>query len=379
MGFMRRRSSAPALPSKHVPTLSLSLFFIRNRPFAQPSGVSRNRGLGLPNNTSTEFQMAQINRTCVVGAGAIGSLFAGHLGTVIESTVLTRRENHARDLNAQGLQVSGKSDLHSDITASTDPADLGDVDLIIIATKANAVEASAQRLAGHFPNAAVMTVQNGLGCEEVVARYGDWPIISSVTFMSGIRHSDTHVEYELDTSTWMGPWARGRADYGLVQQVEKLINASGLKAKAFEDLLPAQWSKLIFNAVVNSVAALTGLPHVKSFAQREGFPDLGHLVYAAMDEGKRVAAACGVELFEDPWEMNVEATSHGQSGNEDYAHAPSMLEDVRARRLTESDWITGAIIREAEKAGIAAPINETLYRLVKGKEASWSFSDPHKK
>lgn len=322
--------------------------------------------------------MTQINRTCVVGAGTIGSLFASHLATVVESTVLTRRQNHADDLNVKGLKVSGKSDFHSDIIASTDPADLGKVDLIIMATKASAVETSARRLTGHFPNAAVMTVQNGLGCEEVVSRYGDWPLISSVTFMSGIRHSDTHVEYELDTATWMGPWAQGRADYALVQGVDQLINASGLKARAFKDLLPAQWSKLIFNAVVNSVAALTDLPHVKAFAEREGFSDLGHLVYAAMDEGKRVAAARGVELFEDPWEMNVEATSHGQSGNEDYAHAPSMLEDVRARRLTEVDWITGAIVREAEKAGIAAPINEVLYRLVKGKEASWSFSDPHK-
>ncbi len=323
--------------------------------------------------------MAKINRSCVVGAGTIGSLFAGHLGTVIESTVLTRRENHAHDLNTSGLQVSGKSDLHSDIVASTDPADLGDVDLIIVATKANAVETSARRLAGHFPDAAIMTVQNGLGCEEVVARYGNWPVISAVTFMSGIRHADTHVEYELDTATWMGPWAGGKADYALVQQVEALVKASGLKAKAFEDLLPAQWSKLIFNAVVNSVAALTDLPHIKAFAQREDLGDLGHLVYAAMDEGKRVAAAGGVELFEDPWAMNVKATSYGQSGNEDYAHAPSMLEDVRARRLTEIDWITGAIVREAKKVGIAAPINETLYRLVKGKEASWVFSDPHKK
>jgi len=323
--------------------------------------------------------MAQISRSCVVGGGTIGSLFAGHLGSVIESTVLTRRENHARDLNARGLRVSGKSDLHTDIIASTDPADLGAIDLVIIATKANAVAASAQRLTGHFPGAAIMTVQNGLGCEAVVSRHGDWPIISSVTFMSGIRHADTHVEYELDTATWMGPWAQGRADFALVQRVEKLLRAAGLKARAFADLLPAQWSKLIFNAVVNSVAALTDLPHVKAFAQREGFGDLGHLVYAAMDEGKCVAAARGVELFEDPWAMNIEATSQGQSGNESYAHAPSMLEDVRAERLTEIDWITGAIVREADEAGVAAPINATLYRLVKGQEASWSFNDPYKK
>ncbi|MEW8071584.1 MAG: ketopantoate reductase family protein [Candidatus Thiodiazotropha endolucinida] len=315
--------------------------------------------------------MRSIKRTCVLGAGSIGSLFAGHLGTVAESTVLTRRESHANDLVKKGLRVSGKSDLHSRIIASTDPADLGEVDLIIIATKANAVEESARRIEGHFPNAMVMTVQNGLGCEALVAQYGNWPIISAVTFMSGFRHSDTHVEYELDTATWLGPWAEGKARYQQVKEVEALINRSGLKAEAFPDLQPAQWSKLIFNAVVNSVAALSDLPHVKAFAACSEIKDLGNLVHAAMDEGKRVAVARGVNLYEDPWEMNIEATSHGQTGNDDYAHVPSMLEDVRAKRMTEVDWITGSIVREAAKAGIPAPINETLYRLVKALESSW--------
>jgi len=316
-------------------------------------------------------QNRPIKRTCVVGAGTIGSLFAGHFGSVVESTVLTRRAEHAESLNAQGLKISGKSQLQSKIVASTDPAMLGDVDLVIIATKTTAVEASARLLQGHFPNAIVMTVQNGLGCEEVVAKYGDWPILSSITFMSGRRHSDVHVEYELDTATWLGPWAGGTATYQQAQDVADLISRSGLKARAFEDLQPAQWSKLIFNAVINTVAALTDLPHVAAFARQEQLTDLGHLVHAAMDEGKRVAAARGVELFEDPWEMNIEATSHGQTGGEDYAHAPSMLEDVRAKRLTEVDWITGSIVREAAKAGIPAPINETLYRLVKARETSW--------
>ena len=316
--------------------------------------------------------MRELKRTCVVGAGSIGSLFAGHLGSVAESTVLVRRQEHADCLNTNGLRVSGKSSLQTPVLASTDPAALGDADLVIIATKTTAVEASAQRLQGHFPNAAIMTVQNGLGCEEVVARYGDWPIISSVTFMSGKRHSDSHVEYELDTSTWLGPWVEGRASYPLARSIEDLINRSGLKAEAFPDLRPAQWSKLIFNAVVNSVAALSDLPHVEAYSRQKELHDLGHLVHAAMDEGKRVAAARGVELHEDPWLMNVEATSHGQTGNEDYAHVPSMLEDIRARRLTEIDWITGSIVREAASAGVPAPINETLYRLVKAREASWN-------
>jgi 2-dehydropantoate 2-reductase len=317
--------------------------------------------------------MKEIKRTCVVGAGTIGSLFAGHLGTVADSTVLTRRREHAELLNADGLQVSGKSRIQSKIIASTDPAELGKVDLVIIATKATAVEDSARALEGHFPGAMVMTVQNGLGCEDVVARYGDWPILSSVTFMSGRRLSDTHVEYELDTATWLGPWGGRNASFEQARAVESLLRRSGLKAQAFPDLRPAQWSKLIFNAVINTVAALSDLPHVGAFARQQDPSDLGHLVHAAMDEGKRVAAACGVALYEDPWAMNVEATSHGQTGNEAYAHAPSMLEDVRARRATEVDWITGAIVRAAADAGIPAPINETLYRLVKARESSWKI------
>lgn len=319
----------------------------------------------------------EIRRVCVAGGGAIGSLFAGHLDSVAVSTILTRRKEHADQLNQHGLKVSGKSNRQAKVLASTNPADLGDVDLVIIATKASAVEETVANMSGHFPNALMMTVQNGLGCEDVVARYGDWPIISAVTFMSGNRHSDIHVEYELDTATWLGPWAKRHATYEQAREIAALIEASGLRAKAFADLLPAQWSKLIFNATVNSVAAITDLPHVKAFARRDTLTDLGFLVHAMMDEGKQVAAALGVKLFEDPWEMNVEATSHGQTGDEDYAHAPSMLEDVRARRLTEIDWITGAIVRAARDAGVAVPINETLYRLVKAREASWRLNQKH--
>ncbi|MGI9229600.1 MAG: ketopantoate reductase family protein [Gammaproteobacteria bacterium] len=315
--------------------------------------------------------MADINKVCVVGAGTIGSLLAGHLGTLFETAVLVRREEHARALNEQGLKVSGKAALHARVKASTDPAALGDVELLIIATKAPAVEAATSVLQGHFPNAHVLMIQNGLGCEQVVQQYGDWPLISGVTFMSGTRHSDTHVEYELDTATWMGPWAEGHAGYEFVQQVAALFVAAGLKAEAYQDLRPHQWSKLIFNSAVNSIAAITDLPHISAFALEDKLTDLGHLVHAMMDEAGRIAAAQGVQLADDPWEMNVKAVRQGSTSGEEYAHIPSMLDDVRSKRATEIDWITGAIVREARKAGIPAPYHETMYRLVKAYESSW--------
>jgi 2-dehydropantoate 2-reductase len=295
----------------------------------------------------------------------IGSLFAGHLAQVADVSVLVRREEHARALNEHGLRVSGRSDLTAAVRAATDPAALPEPELALVATKTTELEAAAARLAGHWPGAAVMTVQNGLGAE---AAFPGRRVISAVTFMSGTRHDDAHVEYILDTETWLGPY--GETPYELVGEVAALIVESGLKARAFRDLRPAQWSKLIFNATVNAVAALTGLPHDWHFAARDHLGDLGHLVFGLVEEGKAVAAAAGVELHEDPWEMNVLATRRGSR------HYPSMLEDVEARRPTEIEHITGALVREAERLGVATPLHLALYRLVRAREASWNPIDP---
>jgi len=302
-------------------------------------------------------------RVCVIGAGVIGSIFAGHLARVTEVSVLTRRPDHAAALNEHGLRVSGRSDFTAGVTATADPDELPEFDIGIVATKATGLEAAAGSLAGRFAWATMVPVLNGLGAERAIRRRGDWPIVSAVTFMSGTRHGDTHVEYILDTETWLGPYED--LLYARVEEVAGLIESAGLKAKALPDLRPAQWSKLIFNATVNAVAALTGLPHDGTFAAREQPGDLGHLVHELIEEGKRVAAAAGIELHEDPWEMNVLATRRGS------AHYPSMLEDVEARRPTEIDLITGSLIAEAERLGVPVPLHTALYRLVKAKEASW--------
>jgi 2-dehydropantoate 2-reductase len=304
-----------------------------------------------------------IRRVCVVGAGSIGSLYAGHLAQVVDVSVLTRRPEHAAALNRDGLRVTGRSDVHARVHATADPDELEPFDLGIVATKAAGLGEASESLAGRFEGATVMTTLNGLGAEEVVRRQGDWPLVSAVTFMSGTKHSDTEVEYVLDTETWLGPYED--TPYAVVDGIAGLLRASGLEAKAFEDLRPAQWSKLIFNATVNSVAALTGLPHDAHFAAEETPADLGHLVHDLVDEGKAVARAAGIELYEDPWEMNVHATRRGS------AHYPSMLEDVEAKRETEIELITGSLVREAERHGVQVPLHTALYRLVKAKEESW--------
>lgn len=318
--------------------------------------------------------MKPITSVCIVGAGSIGCIYAGFLSSVATVKVLTHREEQANALRSEGLTVSGKSELHGNVAASVSPKDLGEADLVIVATKTFDVESAIAKIAGHFPSALLMLIQNGMGCEKIAQKFGTWPIISAVAFMAGTRISDTQVEYEVDTPTWLGPWHGSTANFSAARQIAELFARSGLRAEAFEDVLPAQWSKLIFNATVNSVSAITDLPFSSRFTNTTNASDLGNLVFGAIDEGKQVASALGIELLQDPWLMchNAAAQLTDEDGCE---RVPSMLRDIRAHRNTEVDWITGEVVRQASDAGIEVPIISSLYRLVKAREASWSQSN----
>jgi 2-dehydropantoate 2-reductase len=261
--------------------------------------------------------------------------------------------------------VSGLHDFHVNVRATTHAEELPECDFGIVATKATQVEEAIALVGTRFHRGAVISAQNGLGSEEIIATHTGGQVIRATTFMSGTKHSDAHVQYELDTATWLGPFEPRHTPPEIVEQAAELLRASGLKAEALPDARPAQWSKLIFNASVNGVSALTGLPHSPHFADESQFSDLGHLLHELIDEGKRVASAAGVELHEDPWEMN----KIGAMTN----HPPSMLYDIRRQLPTEVDFLSGAIAREAERVGVSAPLHTGVYRLIKAKEASWTF------
>lgn len=283
---------------------------------------------------------------------------------------MVRRKEHADALNREGLRVSGTHNFSVKLRATDDPRELPDCDLGIVATKATQVKESIASIGHRFDRGAVISAQNGLGSEEIIAEYTRGQVMRGTTFMSGTRHTDTHVQYELDTATWLGPFEPRNTPFAIVQEAAELLVQSGLKADALRDARPAQWAKLIFNASVNGVSALTGLPHSPHFAAESKSSDLGHLLHALIDEGKTVAVAAGITLHEDPWAMN----KIGAMTN----HPPSMLTDVRHHSITEVDFLSGAIAREAERWRVEAPLHTAIYRLIKGKEAGWTFKDENR-
>jgi 2-dehydropantoate 2-reductase len=311
-----------------------------------------------------------MKRVCIIGCGSIGSLYAAHLARVAEVWAFVRRADHANVLNEEGLRVSGTHQLHANLHATNQAAALPQFDFGIVSCKATQTRQALTPVAHLFKSGAILSSQNGLGSEEAIAEVAQTYVMRGTTFMSGTRVTDTHVRYELDTATWMGPFEPTKTPFSLVQEAAELINSSGLKAVALEDARPAQWSKLIFNSSVNAVAALTELPHSFHFAEEKEFSDLGHLLHALIEEGKRVAEGLGVRLYEDPWEMNKIGAQTD--------HPPSMLYDIRHKLETEVDFLGGAIAREAQRAGIPAPLHTALYQLIKAKEASWTYEGKEK-
>jgi 2-dehydropantoate 2-reductase len=306
-----------------------------------------------------------MKRVCIIACGSIGSLYAAHLAKVCEVWAYVRRPEHARALSENGLRVSGSHSFLANVRATSEPAELPEFDFGIVSCKATQTAEALGPVAHLFPRGALLCAQNGLGSEEVVASLAKTFVIRAATFMSGTRHSDTHVQYELDTPTWMGPYEPSNTPFPVVKELADMICAGGLKAIALEDARPAQWSKLIFNSSVNSVSALTELVHCPQFAKEEAFGDLGHLLRSLIEEGKQVAAGLGIALYEDPWEMNKIGAQTD--------HPPSMLYDIRHKLKTEIDFLGGAIAREADRAGLSAPLHTALYRLIRGKEMSWTY------
>ncbi|MGH9678261.1 MAG: ketopantoate reductase family protein, partial [Candidatus Acidiferrum sp.] len=184
-----------------------------------------------------------MKRVCIIGCGSIGSLYAAHLAKVADVWAFVRRSEHARALNEQGLRVSGTHAFPARLRATHIPAELPQFDLGIVSSKATQTADAVGPVAQHFQQGAILSAQNGLGSEEIIARLARTHVIRGTTFMSGTRHSDTHVQYELDTPTWMGPFEPTNTPFSLVKEAADLINASGLKAVALEDARPAQWSK----------------------------------------------------------------------------------------------------------------------------------------
>jgi 2-dehydropantoate 2-reductase len=304
-------------------------------------------------------------RICIVGCGAVGSLFAANLAGLddVEVWAYDAYREHVDAINAHGLRLSGAGEVVGHPRATADPADLPACDFGIVATKAMHTSAAIAATAHAFADGCVATVQNGIGNEETIAECVG-KVIRGTTFPAGKLLAPGHVQWDVKGDTTIGPFEPAPAPFAEVERLADACTRAGMPTKAVADARGPQWLKVIFNASTNPVGALTGLTHGRVCER----PDLRRLVSGLVDEGKAVAAAQGIELAADPEDL----IDHAAKPEVAYDHKASMLQDVEARRTTEIDFLNGGIVRFGREHEVPTPLNQAIWALVKGVEQSWT-------
>jgi 2-dehydropantoate 2-reductase len=303
-------------------------------------------------------------RVCIVGCGAVGSLFAANLAQLedVQVWAYDPAREHVDAINRDGLRLSGAGDVVGRIRATTDASDLPACDFGIVATKAMHTAEAIAATAGAFGDGCVASVQNGVGNEEVLSLHVD-RVIRGTTFPAGKVVGPGHVQWDVKGDTTLGPYEPKPAPPAEIERLADACTRAGLPTYAVADARGSQWRKVIFNAATNPIGALTGLTHGRVCEQ----PDLRALVSGLVDEGKAVAAAQDIELDADPEDL----IDHAARPDVAYDHKASMLQDVEARRPTEIAYLNGGIVRFGEAHRVPTPLNRAIWALVQGLERSW--------
>ncbi len=306
-------------------------------------------------------------RICVVGCGAVGSLFAANLATLddVEVWAFDLNKSHIEAIKTNGLQLVGAGEVTGWPRATSDPSELPACDYGIVATKAMHAEAAITVTAHAFRNGAVASVMNGVGNEETLAAHVE-RVIRGTTFPAGKLLEPGVVQWDVKGDTTLGPFEPRPIPLDEVAPLAEACSRAGMPTHAVADARPGQWRKVIFNAASNPIGALTGLTHGRVCER----PDLRALVSGLVAEGTAVAAAQGITLDADPEAL----IDHAARPDVAYGHKASMLQDVEVHRRTEIDYLNGGIARFGADLGVPTPLHDTITALIKGVEASWTQS-----
>lgn len=304
-------------------------------------------------------------KIAIIGVGAMGSVYAALLASGGHDVwAVDVWKEHIDAIREKGLRVEGASgDRTVRINATTNPADVRDADLVIIATKHDGVvEAAHAALRMAKDNAPILTIQNGLGSADAVAE-----IVGSNRIMMGVvggfgasMKAPGHAHHN-----GMEFLRLGEMDGGLTPRLEAVAEAwraGGFKVLTFSDIHKMVWEKLICNVTYSGPCALTGL----RVGEAQENPSAWSICAACANEAFQVARAKGIALdFDDP-------VAYVRAFGQKILNArPSMLLDHLAGRRAEIDNINGAIPREGAKVGVATPVNSVVVALLKAKESAF--------
>jgi 2-dehydropantoate 2-reductase len=302
-------------------------------------------------------------KTVMIGPGAMGSLFGGLLSRAGEELWLVGyRKEQVETICSVGLTLEekGKSQIIP-MKATPDVTSVGKADLVIFFVKTYDTEgAVSDSLVLEKEDTVFLTLQNGLGNEEAMCKKIDRKkVMLGITGHGATLLRPGHIRHAGWGKTFVGELDHRITDRAT--RIAQMFCKAGIETEASPNIHDQVWGKLVVNAGINALTALTGFKN----GQLLDYPETARLMERLVFEAAQVARRKGVHIEEDPIEKvrkAAEATRENRS---------SMGQDFDHRRRTEIDAINGAVVREAQALGIPAPFNEAVTNLVKAIEKSF--------
>lgn len=299
-------------------------------------------------------------KIAVIGAGAMGSIYGGHLSLHNEVYLVDTNASVVEQINANGLQIDedGTTNVYHP-KAVSDASDLGPMDLVILFVKSiysKVALAGNRNLIG--PDTRLLTLQNGAGHEVILGEFAPQNrIVIGTTEDNGAVLGMGHVRRGGEGRTNVGMLVED-AD-GFLPKLKEAFDACGFQVRIHDNIQQLIWDKLFTNV---SLSAVTGILQVDM-----GFIAADEYAWAMtrtlIHEAVLTAAAAGLTFDEEALVEKVRKTSQNSPNG-----CTSIRADLRDGRKTEVDTISGAVVRAAHKYGVAVPSHEFVVNMVHAME-----------
>lgn len=302
-------------------------------------------------------------KICILGAGALGCAIGAALTEARHNVwLLNRSATHVEAMNRTGLRVEDQQgQRHVKVQASTDAGIIGAVDLVIVLVKSfhtAAAIAGTKALIG--PHTLVLSLQNGLGHEDILAdAVGRERVLAGKTYVGGVLLAPGCIRSGIvGKHTYIG-----ELDGTLSERVRAIADAfkgAGLDTTVSENIVGTLWDKLLINVATGAITGITQLTYGQAYSEQL----LKAVALAAVGEAIAVATAAGVRLSITEPEAAWNLAGKGLPSS----FKTSMLQSLEKGSITEIDFINGSVVRWGQHYGVATPVNSTLHALIKGIE-----------
>ena len=320
----------------------------------------------------------QINSVAVLGAGALGSLYGAWMARAGLDVTLVARESHAREIEANGLQVfsAGASQMSVPIRAVSDPGLVGDVDLLVLASKSFDTHELLDNWPGH--PAFAFSLQNGVGqAAELSKRYGG-SAVGAASMVGATMSNPGEIWHTFGGATYLGDLPA--SNESSAEKIGETLS-TGLEVVVASDIRSVQWSKAVLAVAAMGVVGLTRQDYHRVFLQ----PDSRAVFLELVREAASVAVVDGAELVDLPGPLGVasllslsddEAMRRLEGIGKEMAESGatnvrvSILQAIDRQRPLEVDAVFADVVSRAHEHGIDVPLVENVTRLLAAVDAT---------